>query len=64
MANSKGELSRAVGEILGAHVIELDERQRIIDALEPDDVEIWNDLPPDIRLLLAEIKTRPGPGVV
>ncbi len=63
MASSKGELSRRVGGIVGAHVVGPDERQRIIDAMEPDEVETWDDLPEDIRELLEEIETRPGPGV-
>lgn len=63
MANSKGELSRRVGGILGAHVVLPDERESVVNAIEDEEVETWDDLPADVRDLLEEIETRPGPGI-
>jgi hypothetical protein len=54
------ELSRRIGEILGRHVVRMTERRAIIDAAEKADS--WDELPPQIRGLLAEISRRPGPG--
>lgn len=63
MANSKGELSRRVGRILGAHVVLPDERESVVNAMDDEEVETWDDLPADVRELLTEIETRPGPGI-
>lgn len=50
------EVSRRLGLILGRHHVTPDERDRIISAAL--DAQGWEDIPRDIRRLLAEIERR------
>ena len=52
------ELSRRLGEALGAHFATLDEQAGGRDALRG--VETWDDLPADVRALILDIESRPG----
>jgi len=55
------EVSRRLGLLLGRHWVSPDERGRIISAAL--DAEGWEDIPGNIRDLLAEIGQRgAGPG--
>lgn len=51
-------LSRQLGFILGTHLVTWDERDQIATAAEQDPVDVYEDLPRNVRVLLEEIMRR------
>lgn len=54
---ASAELSRYLGQVLGTHVVEPDERQLVFVASQQADT--WEDLPVEVRRLVKEIEARP-----
>lgn len=52
------DLSRRLGNALGTRRVTFAERDAIIGASEADGVNVFDDLPDDIRALVVEIEAR------
>ena len=55
---TSADLSRRIGDALGAHVVTTDERSTVVAAM--DQAQTWADLPPEVRALVQDIEQRPS----
>lgn len=52
-------LSRRLGAAMGSHVLTVDERSQLIEAVEAPGVTTFDDLPRPVQALVVQIEDRP-----